>query len=91
MALKYKDFVPKQISAPAIFKPGEHETFDDAVLGLNRWLAISKVNVINIETVVLPNIWSPWEEGSGDASIGTSGSAPSHWHQFVRCWYHEKE
>ena len=91
MALKYKDFVPKQISAPAIFKTGEHETFEDAVLGLNRWLAISKVNVINIETVVLPNIWSPHEEGSGDASIGTSGSAPSHWHQFVRCWYHEKE
>jgi hypothetical protein len=72
-----------------MFNQGEHETFDAAVLAANQWLAENKVNVINLETVVLPNIWSRWEEGSGDAAIGTGGGSPSHWHQFLRCWYHD--
>ena len=87
--LQYKDFVPKQISAPGIFKPGEHESFDKAVAAANAWIESSPIKLICIETVVLPNIWSKWEEGSTDASIGTSGEAPSRWHQFLRCWYEE--
>ena len=87
--LKYRDFVPKQIAAPGIFKPGEHETFDDAVLAANDWIESSPIKLIGLETVVLPNIWSKWEEGSSDASIGTSGDSPSRWHQFLRCWYEE--
>jgi hypothetical protein len=87
MMLHYKDFVPKQISPPGFFDPGSHEPFDAAVDECNQWLAASNVKLVNIETVVLPNIWSRWEEGSADASIGTSGDAPSHWHQFIRCWY----
>ena len=87
--LRYKDFVPKQISAPGLFKDGDHESFDHAVEAANQWLAETKVNLISIETVVLPNIWSRWEEGSSDASIGTSGDTPSRWHQFLRCWYQD--
>ena len=26
---------------------------------------------------------------TNDASLGTSGESPSHWHQFVRIWYQE--
>ena len=87
--LQYKDFVPKQITAPGLFEPGEHESFDDALLAANKWLETSGVRLISLETVVLPNIWSKWEEGSADASIGTSGDSPSRWHQFLRCWYQE--
>ncbi len=87
--LKYKDFVPKQIAAPGFFEPGEHESFDEAVQAANKWLEASDVRLICLETVVLPNIWSKWEEGSADASIGTSGDSPSRWHQFLRCWYQE--
>ena len=86
--LKYKDFVPKQISAPGIFDAGEHESFDHAVEAANEWLESSNIKLISIETVVLPNIWSKWEEGSADASIGT-GDSPNRWHQFLRCWYQE--
>lgn len=88
--LKYKDFVPKEIEAPGFLKAGKHESFDDAVVAANQWLAESRnVKLISLETVVLPNIWSRWEEGSADASIGTSGETPSRWHQFLRCWYRE--
>ncbi len=87
--LQYQDFVPKEIEAPGFLKPGTHESFDDAVKAANQWLAESSVKLISIETVVLPNIWSRWEEGSADASLGMSGESTSRWHQFVRCWYHD--
>jgi len=38
---------------------------------------------------VLPNIFSRYEEGSRDTSLGTSGESPSFWHQFIRVWYEE--
>lgn len=87
--LKYRDFVPRQIQAPGFLTPGEHESFDDAVEACNAWIQQASIRLVSIETVVLPNIWSRWEEGSKDASIGTAGDTPSRWHQFVRCWYHE--
>ena len=91
MTLKYKDFVPKQLAEPGFFRPGEFETFDEAVQAANQWLVDSTVRLINLETVVLPNIHSRWEEGSTDAALGISGDSPSHWHQVLRCWYQEDE
>ncbi len=87
--LKYKDFVPQEVSAPGFLRPGQYESFDAAIEAANQWLSESRVRLIILETVVLPNIHSRWEEGSSDASIGTSGDSPSHWHQFLRCWYQE--
>ncbi len=87
--IQYKDFVPKEIEAPGFLKPGEHESFDAAVIAANQWLAENKIKVLSMETVVLPNIWSRWEDGSADASIATSGDSYSRWHQFLRCWYHD--
>lgn len=87
--LKYRDFVPAQIEAPGFLNPGAHESFDHAVEAANQWISENDIQLISLETVVLPNIWSRWEEGSADASIGTSGDTPSRWHQFLRCWYRE--
>ena len=85
--LQYRDFVPQELQSPGLFKAGEHETFDDAVEAANTWITDSKIQLISVETVVLPNIWSRWEHGSNDASLGTSGESPSRWHQFLRVWY----
>lgn len=87
--LNYKDFVPKEISASGFLRPGEYEDFDQAVMAANDWLKEADVKLLKIETVVLPNIHSRWEEGTGDAAIRTSGDSPSQWHQFLRCWYYE--
>ena len=87
--LKYRDFVPQEIKSPGLLRLGEHESFEQAVESANHWIVESDIKIINLETVVLPNIWSRWEEGSSDASIGTSGETPSRWHQFLRCWYHD--
>lgn len=87
--LKYKDFVPRQIQAMRFLRAGEYESFDDAVKAANEWLATHPVELLKLETVVLPNIHSRWEEGSTDAGICTSGDSPSEWHQFLRCWYRD--
>ena len=86
--LKYRDFVPRQLKAPGVFDQGEHESFDHAVVAANDWISNNSIQLVSLETVVLPNIWSRWEDGSADASIGT-GDSPSRWHQFLRCWYRE--
>jgi hypothetical protein len=85
--IQFRDFVPKMLAAPALFKAGEYESIETAVAAANDWMKESNVKVLNIETVVLPNIWSRYEEGTSDVALGTSGEMPSHWHQFIRVWY----
>lgn len=84
---RHEDFVPKMTKPGALFSPAEHESFDVALAEANRWIQEKGVRVVNIETVVLPNIWSRYENGSNDTSLGTSGESPSFWHQFIRVWY----
>jgi hypothetical protein len=85
--IHFRDFVPRMISAPGLFKSGEYETFEEALAAANRWVKEYDIKLLSVETVVLPNIWSRWEEGATDVALGTSGEMPSHWHQFIRCWY----
>jgi hypothetical protein len=88
--LRHEDFVPKMVKAQKFLSPAEYESFDAALEDANRWIQENNIRVVNVETVVLPNIWSRYEEGSGDTSLGTSGESPSFWHQFIRVWYEAK-
>jgi hypothetical protein len=85
--IHFKDFVPKMFSAPSLFRAGQYETFEEALAAANQWIKENDIQVVSIETVVLPNIWSRYEEGSTDVALGTSGEMPSQWHQLIRCWY----
>lgn len=89
--LKFKDFIPEMTEKPGWLREGTYASFEAAVDAANQWLSVHKVKLVNLETVVLPNIWSRFEEGSTDASIGTSGDSPSRWNQFLRCWYTEED
>jgi hypothetical protein len=87
--LRYIDFMPKQVRAPGLLSEGLYENFDAALAAANQWLADHpSVQLLQVETVVLPNLWNDWEEGTKDGSIATSGDSPSRWHQFLRVWYH---
>ena len=85
--IEFKDFVPKMIAAPKLFKAGEYESLESALAAANDWIEKETIQVLNLETVVLPNIWNRFEDGTTDVALGTSGEMPSHWHQFIRCWY----
>lgn len=73
--IRYRDFAPRQ-TRPAGFLalPQQSEIFDAAVAEANAWIEQAGVEVVTIETVVLP-------------IRGTTGDFQSTWHQFVRVWY----
>ncbi|HZO87371.1 MAG TPA: hypothetical protein VFB38_03465 [Chthonomonadaceae bacterium] len=85
----FRDFVPQLLNRGKGFdsfwkETARYESFEDAVAAANVWIAQNCIRVINVETVVLPNIWSPKEEGTQDAAL-TGTFVP--WHQFVRVWF----
>ena len=87
--LRHRDFVPQMTAGPGLLRPAEYESFEAALEAVNAWIADGRVDLVGVETVVLPNIWSPYEEGSEDTSLGMRDTS-NHWHQFIRCWYRER-
>lgn len=85
--LKFRDFVPRQKESEPGTYVKDQENFQGAVRDFNRWVQKTKVNIVRVETVVLPNINKPGEDGSVDSSIKTPSEMSSTWHQFLRCWY----
>ena len=82
MPIGYRDFFPTVLKSGFFSK--EHELLRDTVARANEWVDEHNVKVINIETVVLPNI-----DNVSDASqvgIRTSGEMSSRWYQVVRVW-----
>jgi len=85
VAIAYEDFIPQQISGPGFFSSAQYESFNEALKAANSFMVGREQKVLNVETVVLPNVWD--EEGTTDVSIDTSGKTYSTWHQFIRVWY----
>ncbi len=83
MLLHYKDFFP------AVLKSGffstEYEALPATVARASQWACEFDIQVINVETVVLPNIES--EENASQVGVRTSGDRSSYWYQIVRVWY----
>lgn len=91
--LKFQDFVPKQISKNLWTGRGEYRSLLDSLQEANQWIIQHpEINLINVETVVLPSIHSEKEEGSQDPELMVStGGISQPWHQFIRVWYLEKK
>jgi len=83
--ITYKDFAP-QMTKKGFFST-TFQTFDEAVLAANQWIQQTQVEIVNIETVVLPEMWS--EDGTTDTELTTSGEMMSSWYQFIRVWYRQ--
>ena len=83
MIIGYKDFLPGVLKSG--FFATEHEALPVALARANEWIVQSAVEVLNVGTVVLPNIASV--EAASQVGLRTSGELSSHWHQMVRMWY----
>jgi len=55
--LMFRDFVPKQVRNAGMFGGGEFETFESAVAAAGEWLKAERIRPMQLETVVLPDIW----------------------------------
>lgn len=86
MTIEFKDFAPAATEHRAlIFSSRTIDTFQSALDEANAWIDRNSIEVLNIETVVLPEMHS--EEGTTDTDLTTSGEMMSSWYQFIRVWY----
>jgi hypothetical protein len=85
--IAYRDFAPQLLSPAALLQPATYEPLAQAVAAANDWISAKGVEVVNVETVVLPNVWGPHSQGTEDPNIGTRTDFPIMWNQFVRVWY----
>ena len=89
--IQHQDFVPKQIGTEKFlfFEGAVYEDFPKAAEAASEWIEQNGIDVLNIETVVLPNMHR--EDGSTDPSLRSSGDVSTFWNQFVRVWYRHDE
>lgn len=84
MTLGYKDFFPILLES-GFFKK-KFEDLSTTLGRANKWLATSGLKIVNVETLLLPNV-----SREADASITclyTGGETSSSWVQVIRVWYH---
>jgi hypothetical protein len=89
--MKYdsRDFVPEKTKG-GMFKSSKVQKFEEVRDEMNTWLGENpKVEVLNIETIVLPNIHDKDEEGSQDTELISWGETSSQWYQLIRIWYRQ--
>ena len=87
--IQFADFVPVELEKAGFFQRSIREQLSDCLQRANDWIAENHITVVTIETVVLPNIYHPGEEGSTDTELYTSGDMSSQWYQFIRVWYRQ--
>jgi len=74
---------------PDSFGRLRYESFAAALHAANEFVSNRSVKVLNVETVVLPNVWDDDEQGTADPSNKTLADFASTWHQFIRVWYEQ--
>ena len=94
--IKCEDFAPRITERGSFGGPSEYESFSEVVSAVNQWIEHTTIQVINVETVVLPDR----VEGTSDDAYGvtlSNGFYPVvisqgltiNCFQCVRVWYKE--
>lgn len=87
--VSYQDFFPNQEKG-GFFTPDKSESLQAPLSRMNQWLSEnSELAIINVETVVLPNIYKTGEKGSIDPSLKVRPDIQTRWYQGFRVWYRE--
>jgi hypothetical protein len=94
--IQYKDFAPRITERGPFGGASDYESFSEVVSSANAWIENTTIQVINVETVVLPDRI----EGTSDGEYGLTVSNSFHpviisqgvtinCFQCVRVWYRE--
>ena len=81
MMIDQRDFIPKTLSKQWL-KGVQTESFDAAIVAANDWIDAENIDVINVETVVLPMAEDDETETSTFFYI-----YGKELRQFIRIWY----
>lgn len=66
---------------------GQWEPFDRAVFAANAWITQHSVRVLNVETLLMPNVWNSAARGTLESRMHSSAEMATHWYQIVRVWF----
>ncbi len=94
--IQCKDFAPRITEQGPFGGASDYESFSEVVSAVNQWIESRTIQVINVETVVLPDSL----EGTSDGVYGVAVSNSFHpvtigqgvtinCFQCVRVWYRE--
>ncbi|MCB9230575.1 MAG: hypothetical protein H6581_02880 [Bacteroidia bacterium] len=87
--IQYQDFFPT-LEKAGIFTADKIESLQDPLSRMNTWIEDNPgIEVINIETVVLPNIYKKSTSSTSNPSLKTEPSQSDKWYQGFRIWYRE--
>ena len=94
--IKCQDFAPRITKRGTFVGAAEYESFSDVVSAANQWIENSTIQVINVETVVLPDSLESTSDGVYGVAIGNgfypvmvSQGLTINCFQCVRVWYRE--
>ena len=87
MGIAFKDFAPTPLRKGffSLSLAKKYTSLDVTLEKLNRWSQANDIDVLNIETVVVPNL-DLEDEGTMEEAISVAGGI-SGWYQFFRVWY----
>ena len=91
-----KDFAPRITKRGPFGGPAEYESFSEVVSAVNQWIESRTIQVINVETVVLPDSLESTSDGvygvavsNGVYPVMASQGLTINCFQCVRVWYRE--
>ncbi|WP_339385118.1 hypothetical protein [Calothrix sp. FACHB-168] len=94
--IKCKDFAPRITKQGPFGGPSEYESFSEVVSAVNQWIESKTIQVINVETVVLPDRIEGTSDGvygvtvsNGFYPVMISQGVTVNCFQCVRVWYRE--
>ncbi len=94
--IKCKDFAPRITERGPFGGPAEYEPFSEVVSAVNQWIESRTIQVINVETVVLPDSLKSTSDGvygvtvsNGVYPVTISQGVTVNCFQCVRVWYRE--
>ena len=89
--IHFKDFVPQRLKqSTGVFGWNRgadvHESLEETLVRANEWIEKSPIfKVLNVETLLLPNIFSRDEKVKTRINLN-AGEIPT-WYQVIRVWY----
>ena len=94
--IQCKDFAPRITERGPFGGASEYESFPEIVSAVNQWIASRAIQVINVETVVLPDRIEGTSEGDYGLTVSNSfhpvmisQGVTINCFQCVRVWYTE--
>ena len=86
--IQFKDFTIKTLENRSPLRAPEFELLEETMLRLNAWIEENEITVLNIETLLMPNIFSGGEQRT--STRGAYRELVNHdtwWYQIFRVWY----